>query len=141
MPKPYPPEFRRRALDLLESGRAVRDVAGSLGIAESCLYRWKQRDLIERGLKSSSPEQIESAALAAAHARITELETEVKILRKAAAAVERVVPPKARFALVAELALRACQLSRPVSPWGCPDRASTTPAAARPRHGRSGRPG
>jgi hypothetical protein len=32
------------------------------------------------------------------------LETEVKILRKAAAAVEQVVPPKARFALVAELA-------------------------------------
>lgn len=104
MPKPYPPEFRRRALDLLESGRSVRDVAGSLGIAESCLYRWKRQDLIERGLKSSSQEQIESAALAAAHARITELETEVKILRKAAAAVERVVPPKARFALVAELA-------------------------------------
>jgi transposase-like protein len=75
-----------------------------LGIAESCLYRWKRQDLIERGLKSPSRERIESAALAAAHARITELETEVKILRKAAAAVERVVPPKARFALVAELA-------------------------------------
>ncbi|WP_420809029.1 IS3 family transposase [Amycolatopsis suaedae] len=33
-----------------------------------------------------------------------ELETGVKILRKAAAAVEKVVPPKARFVLVAELA-------------------------------------
>lgn len=40
MPKPYPPEFRRRALDLLETGRSVRDVAASLGIAESCLHRW-----------------------------------------------------------------------------------------------------
>jgi hypothetical protein len=36
--------------------------------------------------------------------RIAELETEVKILRKAAAAVEKVVPPKARFVLVAEFA-------------------------------------
>ena len=34
MPRPYPPEFRRRALDLVESGRTVRDVAASLGIAE-----------------------------------------------------------------------------------------------------------
>ncbi|MHA6793557.1 IS3 family transposase [Pseudonocardia bannensis] len=104
MPKPYPPEFRRRALDLPDSGRSVRDVATSLGIAESCLHRWKSRDLLDRGLKTPTPEQVESAALTAAKARIAELETEVKILRKAAAAVEQVVPPKARFALVAELA-------------------------------------
>ena len=104
MPKPYPPEFRRRALDLLDSGRSVRDVATSLGIAESCLHRWKSRDLLDRGLKTPTPEQVESAALTAAKARIAELETEVKILRRAAAAVEQVVPPKARFALVAGLA-------------------------------------
>jgi transposase-like protein len=40
-----PPEFRRRALDLVESGRTVRDVAASLGIAESCLHRWRHREL------------------------------------------------------------------------------------------------
>ena len=90
MPKPYPPEFRRRALDLLETGRSVRDVAASLGIAESCLHHWKSRDLLDRGVRSPTPEQVESAALAAARARIAELETEVKILRKAAAAVEQV---------------------------------------------------
>ncbi len=66
VPKPYPPEFRRRALDLLESGRSVRDVAASLGIAESCLHRWKRRDLIDRGLKSPSPGEAESVALAQA---------------------------------------------------------------------------
>jgi putative transposase len=104
VPKPYPPQFRRRALYLLDTGRSVRDVAASLGIAESCLHRWKSRDLLDRGLKIPNPEQAESAALAAARARIAELETEVKILRKAAAAVKQVVPPKDRFALVAELA-------------------------------------
>ena len=51
MPRPYPPEFRRRALDLIESGRTVRDVAASLGIAESCLHRWRHRDLVDRGVK------------------------------------------------------------------------------------------
>ena len=101
MPRPYPPEFRRRALDLVESGRTVRDVAASLGIAESCLHRWRHRDLIDRGLKAGTT-AVESAELAAARRRIRDLEEEVKILRKAAAAVEAVVPPKERC-LVAEL--------------------------------------
>ncbi len=30
MPRPYPPEVRRRALDLVASGRTFRDVAASL---------------------------------------------------------------------------------------------------------------
>jgi transposase-like protein len=47
MPKPYPAAFRRKALDLVESGRSVREVAVTLGIAESCLHRWRSRDLIE----------------------------------------------------------------------------------------------
>jgi putative transposase len=100
VPRPYPPGFRRRALDLVESGRTVRDVAVSLGIAESCLHRWRQRDLVDRGLMPGTTGQ-ESAELAAARTRIRELEEEVKILRKAAAAVEAVVPPKDRFRLVA----------------------------------------
>src|SRR5215472_1620765 len=93
MPRPYPPEFRRRALDLVESGRSVRDVAASLGIAESCLHRWQHQDLVDRGLKPGTSVQ-ESVELAAARQRIGELEEEVKILRKAAAAVAAVVPPK-----------------------------------------------
>lgn len=103
MPKPYPSEFRRRVLDLVESGRSVREVAALLGIAESCLYAWRSKDLTDRGVKPLDPRAVESAALAAAQQRIAELETEVKILRKAAAAVEAVVPPKDRFVLVADL--------------------------------------
>jgi transposase-like protein len=81
VPRPYPPEFRRRAFDLLEAGRSVRDVAALLGIAESCLQRWKSWDLLDRGRTWPTPEQVEWAALVAARARIAELETEVKILR------------------------------------------------------------
>jgi transposase-like protein len=102
MPRPYPPEFRRRALDLVESGRTVGDVAASLGIAESCLYRWRHRDLVDRGLRPG-PSTAESAELAAARNRIRDLEEELKILRKAAAAVEAVVRPNERYRLVAEL--------------------------------------
>jgi hypothetical protein len=39
MPRPYPPEFRQRALDLVRSGRSVPEVAGLLGIAQSDLLR------------------------------------------------------------------------------------------------------
>jgi transposase InsO family protein/transposase-like protein len=102
VPKPYPAEFRRQALALVASGRTVVDVAASLGITQSCLYRWKQQDLVDRGLKQGQS-TTESAQLAAAERRIRDLEEEVKILRKAAAAVEAVVPPKVRFRLVAEL--------------------------------------
>lgn len=66
MPKPYPPEFRRRALDLLSAGRSVLDVAAALGIAESCLHRWKSQDLIDRGWKVPTADAVESAALKAA---------------------------------------------------------------------------
>jgi len=86
MPRPYPPEFRRRALDLVESGRTIREVAASLGIAESCLHRWRHRDLVDRGLKPGTTAR-ESEELAAARQRIRDLEEEVKILRKAAAVV------------------------------------------------------
>jgi putative transposase len=111
MPRPYPPEFRRRALDLVASGRTIRDVAASLGIAESCLHRWRHRDLVDRGLKPGTNSQ-ESAALAAACQRIRDLEDEIKILRKAAAAAEAVVPPKDRYRLVAELHREGVQIRR-----------------------------
>jgi transposase-like protein len=102
MPRPYPPEFRQRALDLVRSGRPVPEVAHVLGIAESCLYRWKKQDRIDRGLESGTS-RAESAELVAARQKIRDLEEENKILRKAAAAVEEVVPPKDRYRLVAEL--------------------------------------
>jgi hypothetical protein len=40
---------------VVASGRTVREVAASLGIAESCLYGWKSRDLIDRGLRPGTP--------------------------------------------------------------------------------------
>ncbi|NYI60324.1 transposase InsO family protein [Cellulomonas soli] len=113
-------------------------MAASLGIAESALHRWRQRDLVDRGLKLG-PSSSESAELASAHARIRDLEEEVKILRKAAAAVEAVVPPKERFRLVAELhgdgvrVVRAC-LMLGVSRSGYYDWASRAPSARAIRH-------
>ncbi|MGI5200290.1 IS3 family transposase [Spirillospora sp. CA-108201] len=132
MPKPYPPGFRSKALDLVESGRNVREVAAALGIAGSCLHRWRSHDLVERGLKAPSAGAVESAALAAVNQRIQELENEVKILRKAAAAVEEVVPPKRRFELVTGSPMRESRSSSPAWPWVSPARDTTTPGPRPP---------
>ena len=111
MPRPYPPEFRQRALALVRSGRPVPEVAKLLGIAESCRYRWKRQDLINRGLKPATGRG-ESAELVAARQKIRDLEEENKILRKAAAAVQEVVPQKERFRLVTELHADGIRLRR-----------------------------
>ena len=49
MPKPHPAEFRRRALDLVRSGRPVVQVAVELGVSEQAIYNWRRQDQIERG--------------------------------------------------------------------------------------------
>ena len=89
-------------MGLVASGRTVVEVAESLGIAQSALYRWRRRERVDAGL-APGVTAVESALLGAARRRIGELEDEVKILRRAAAAVEEVVAPKGRFALIAAL--------------------------------------
>jgi hypothetical protein len=49
MPKGYPPEFRRKVLDLLAAGRSVGDVAADLGISGPCIHNWRKQDRIDRG--------------------------------------------------------------------------------------------
>lgn len=46
----YPAEFRRRVLDLIETGRRVADLAVDLGITEQTIYNWRRQDRIDQGL-------------------------------------------------------------------------------------------
>ena len=46
----YPPEFRRKVIDLLEEGRSVAQVAYDLGISEASIYVWRRQDRIDEGL-------------------------------------------------------------------------------------------
>lgn len=89
----YPPEFRRKVLDLLEAGRKVADVARDLEISEQSIYLWRRQDRIDRGLEPGLTSG-EKAELAAAKARIAELETELAATRRAIELVREVVPPK-----------------------------------------------
>jgi len=86
MPRSYPKEFREGAIKLAREGeRPIREIAQSLGIAESCLRRWLAQDQVDRherddGLTSSEREELRQ--LRRENAR---LKQEQEILRKAAA--------------------------------------------------------
>ena len=103
MPRRYPPEFRHRVLDLIASGRKVADVARDLGVSDQTIYNWRNQDLVDRGerpgLRSS-----ELAELQAARHRITELEAELAATKRANELLKVAVPPKGRFATIAQMA-------------------------------------
>jgi transposase-like protein len=89
----YPPEFRRKVLDLVEAGRPIAEVAQALGISDQSIYTWRRQDRTDRGLEPGLT-STEKGELAAAKRRIAELETELHAMRRAMELVREVVPPK-----------------------------------------------
>ncbi len=83
MPRPYPPEFRARAIALVRAGKQVKQTVAELGIHPVTLSKWLRQDDIDNGRRPGTPSS-ESAELRAARRRIRELETELAIVRQAA---------------------------------------------------------
>lgn len=52
--KGYPPEFRRRVIDLVEAGRPVADVARGLEISRQSIDAWRPQYRIDKGLEPGS---------------------------------------------------------------------------------------
>jgi transposase-like protein len=90
----YPPEFRRRALDLLATGRKVVDVARDLGISDQTLYNWRRQERVDRG-EIAGLSSVEQAELRSARRRIRELKSEVTIHRRAAELLKERTDPNA----------------------------------------------
>ena len=90
----YPPEFRRKVLDLVEAGRPVVDVARDLGISAQSIYTWRRQDRIDKGLEPGLS-SMEKSELTAAKQRIAQLEAELGVHRRASELLAGVVPPKA----------------------------------------------
>lgn len=99
----YPPEFRRKVLDLLAAGRKVVDVARDLDISDQTIYNWRRQDRIDRGIQPGLTTG-EKTQLAAAQRRIAALEAELAASRKALELLEGVVPPKDRYAAIRAMA-------------------------------------
>jgi transposase len=81
---PYPPEFRREALELVRSGRSIRDVAESLGVSVQTLRNWSRQDDVDAGRAEglTTDEREELRRLRRENRR---LQQEREILKKAAA--------------------------------------------------------
>jgi len=82
MPRPYPAEFRRRAIALVRAGRSVAQVAVDLDVTQTAIYNWIKQDKIDRG-EVPGRSTAESKELVRARRRIRELENEIEILRRA----------------------------------------------------------
>jgi transposase len=93
MPRSYPPEFRRKVLDLIASGRKVAEVAQLLGISDQTIYTWRRQHRIDTGQEPGLTSS-DHAELVAARRRITELEAELAVHRRATELLGQVVPPK-----------------------------------------------
>ncbi|MCW2289007.1 transposase [Leucobacter luti] len=97
MPRPYPPEFRARAIALVRDGRPVKQTAADLGIHELTLHSWLRQDDIDNGRRKGRSTG-EDAELRAVRGRIRQLEQELNIVKLASKwlAEEERVDPKGR---------------------------------------------
>jgi transposase len=82
MPRPYPAEFRSRAVALVRAGKPVTTTAAELGISQSCMHNWIRQDQVNWG-ELPGVATSESVELRRARKRIRQLELEVEILTKA----------------------------------------------------------
>ena len=97
MPRPYPPEFRARAIALVREGRQVKQTAADLDLHEVTLHSWLRQDDIDYGRRPGRSNN-EDTELRAARGRIRQLEQELKIVKPASKwlAEEEHVDPKGR---------------------------------------------
>jgi transposase len=82
---PYPQQFRLEAVELVRSGRSIRDVSDSLGVSQQALRNWvkqTQLDLHERDDGLTTNEREELRRLRRENARLRQ---EREILKRAAA--------------------------------------------------------
>ena len=88
MPKtrpPYPEEFCREAVELVRGGRAIPDVASSLGVTEQSLRNWVKRDQLERRERDDGLTLAERQELHELRRKVKRLEQERDLLKRAAA--------------------------------------------------------
>lgn len=82
---PYPPEFRREAVELVRiSNKPVVQVARDLGISSQTLYVWIKQADVDAG-KAEGLSTDERAELRELRKRVRTLEMEKEVLKKAAA--------------------------------------------------------
>src|SRR5262245_23403749 len=99
MPRPHPPEFHQRAVELARlREKPIAKIAEDLGISESCLRNWMVQADINDGRREGLTSD-ERAELVKLRREKRVLEMEVEILKRASAyfARENVLPNDLRL--------------------------------------------
>jgi transposase-like protein len=95
MPRPHPPEFRQRAVELARlRDKPIAALAGDLGISESCLRNWMAQADRDEGRRADGLTTPEREELVRLRRELRVARLEVEILKRAAAyfAVENINP-------------------------------------------------
>ena len=83
MPRPHPPEFRQRAVELARlREKPIAKIAEDLGIAESCLRNWMKQADIDDGRRNGLSTD-ERAELVQLRRDLRTAKTEIEILKRA----------------------------------------------------------
>jgi transposase len=88
MPKsrpPYPPEYRRRIIELARAGRPLKQLAREFEPTENCIRNWVKQADLDDGNRSDGLTTEERAELAQLRRENRILREEKEILKKAAA--------------------------------------------------------
>lgn len=93
MPRPHPPEFRQRAVELARlREKPIAKIADDLGIAESCLRNWLKQADIDDGRRNGLNSD-ERAELVALRRELRTAKMEIEILKRAASYFAREASP------------------------------------------------
>jgi len=84
MPRPHPPEFRQRAVELARlREQPIAKIADDLGIAESCLRNWMKQADIDEGRRNGLSTD-ERGELVQLRRELRIAKPEIEILKRAA---------------------------------------------------------
>ena len=88
MPKsrpPYPPEFRREAVQMVRSGRTVQEVSTALGMTAQSLRTWIKQEGLDRHERDDGVTSAEREELRHLRKDNARLKQERDLLKRAAA--------------------------------------------------------
>jgi transposase-like protein len=95
MPRPHPPEFRQRAVELVRLGeKQIAEIAADLGISDSCLRNWVKQADLDKGARSDGLSTADREELVKLRREVRVKDLEIEILKRASAyfARENVLP-------------------------------------------------